>query len=259
MRKYLAKCLLPLVVALAALPADAQPNVERRYLVEVIIFKNTGPDSSDGELWDQGFVLPPTTPDGLAEPPAPDYVYDAPAGAAELPRLPEQPVIHGKELVHMIDILSKLESSQRYEVLVRHAWTQPMRDKSNAIPVPVGLNPALTADAAMLYAPPTPVAGTVKMFEQRLLFIEADVTARMATALANDPGSLVSPVDIEYRIKETRRVKLNEVHYFDHPYFGLLVRVSRAEPVELQPQPPLTDEAAPGASTQVPPAAAPPN
>jgi hypothetical protein len=53
-------------------------------------------------------------------------------------------------------------------------------------------------------------------------------------------GSL--PVDVEipglepaptpesrYRINERRRVRFNEQHYFDHPRFGLLLRVERSE------------------------------
>ena len=42
----------------------------------------------------------------------------------------------------------------------------------------------------------------------------------------------VSPV----RIKEQRQVKLREIHYFDHPLFGVLVQVTPyviAEPTEL--------------------------
>ena len=29
------------------------------------------------------------------------------------------------------------------------------------------------------------------------------------------------------RLRESRRMKLNELHYFDHPLFGLFMRVSR--------------------------------
>ena len=31
------------------------------------------------------------------------------------------------------------------------------------------------------------------------------------------------------QMKETRRIKLNELHYFDHKLFGVLMRVTRLE------------------------------
>jgi hypothetical protein len=35
-----------------------------------------------------------------------------------------------------------------------------------------------------------------------------------------------SPRSIKYRLNEKRRFKFNETHYFDHPKFGILARVS---------------------------------
>lgn len=47
---------------------------------------------------------------------------------------------------------------------------------------------------------------------------------------------LFTNIDLDYkgfRLKENRRLKLNEKHFFDHPKFGLLMQVSRLEaPVE---------------------------
>ena len=43
---------------------------------------------------------------------------------------------------------------------------------------------------------------------------------------------LFTNIDIDYkgfRLKENRRLKLNEQHFFDHPKFGLLMQVSRLE------------------------------
>jgi hypothetical protein len=267
MRNYVRICFLYLLAASLCLPANASPDTERRYLVEVVIFKNLGPDSSDGELWEKSFALPPEapTPGNATAFPGPGGaipLIEMPADTGDSPGIPGQPIIDQPNLVHMVHVLAKLESSGRYEVLIRRAWTQPMRDRSNAIPVPMGINPALTAnlETAMVYPPPAPVTGSVKMYEQRLLFIEVDVAARIPTAMASDPGSLVNPVDFEYRITETRRVRLNEVHYFDHPYFGVLVRVSRVEPGQSKGQAsPVTDGAAPVVRTQDPPTSGPPN
>ena len=43
---------------------------------------------------------------------------------------------------------------------------------------------------------------------------------------------LFANLDIDFkglRLKEKRRLKLNEKHYFDHPKFGILLQVSRLE------------------------------
>ncbi len=43
---------------------------------------------------------------------------------------------------------------------------------------------------------------------------------------------LFTNIDLDYkgfRLKENRRLKLNEKHFFDHPKFGLLMQVSRLE------------------------------
>ncbi|MEX2354106.1 MAG: CsiV family protein [Gammaproteobacteria bacterium] len=36
------------------------------------------------------------------------------------------------------------------------------------------------------------------------------------------------------RLQETRRIRLNELHYFDHPMFGIILQVSRFEPGEAE-------------------------
>jgi len=46
---------------------------------------------------------------------------------------------------------------------------------------------------------------------------------------------LFTNIDLDYkgfRMREKRRLKLNEKHYFDHPKFGLLLQVSRLEEQE---------------------------
>lgn len=40
----------------------------------------------------------------------------------------------------------------------------------------------------------------------------------------------------DYKLEEERRIRLNEVHYFDHPAFGILVKVERYEAQEFRPE-----------------------
>lgn len=87
-----------------------------------------------------------------------------------------------------------------------------------------------------------PLEGWLRVFENRLLFVEADIVAQVTPTNRQPRVPVYStreqaqehagwePAPESFRIQERRRVKLNELHYFDHPFFGLLVRVSRAEP-----------------------------
>ena len=46
--------------------------------------------------------------------------------------------------------------------------------------------------------------------------------------LRSSEESLSSGFDkTEIKLKETRKIKLNEIHYFDHPMFGVVLQVSR--------------------------------
>ena len=61
--------------------------------------------------------------------------------------------------------------------------------------------------------------GYIKVYADQLLFTNIDLDYK------------------GYRMKEKRRLKLNEKHFFDHPKFGLLMQVSRL------PEPELLEEA----------------
>ncbi len=50
------------------------------------------------------------------------------------------------------------------------------------------------------------------------------------SGLMADFAAVVGPQFQNYRLSETRRLRRDEVHYFDHPKFGLIARVSAYEP-----------------------------
>lgn len=46
--------------------------------------------------------------------------------------------------------------------------------------------------------------------------------------LRSSEESFISELDkTEIKLKETRKIKLNEIHYFDHPMFGVVLQISR--------------------------------
>jgi hypothetical protein len=73
----------------------------------------------------------------------------------------------------------------------------------------------------------------------RFLHITLDLTYQGSSAAAPPPGAGDGleeiPLAPQYRMRATRSARSNELHYFDHPVFGVLVRVT--------PVPTATDDA----------------
>ncbi len=77
------------------------------------------------------------------------------------------------------------------------------------------------------------VDGAIRIRSGFYLHVDVDLTYFNALPAEN---RLVRSVDelqqdpfakLPIRLKETRKIKLNEIHYFDHPMFGLIIQVSR--------------------------------
>ena len=199
-------------------------TTEKQYRVEVIVFNYHGPISANGEIWHRvsPFEFSPESYRVTSLPEEEDSI--------ELTNEPNNP-IQFTELNALLPYLSKLHSDSRYEVATYSAWTQPLYEKNES--VRVELVPPIDADSINEVSPfrePT-ATGSVQIFENRLLFVDIDIQNNFDSGLvdySNPSSASDSPTGI-HRIKEKRRVKLNEIHYFDHPFFGALVRVSREE------------------------------
>lgn len=107
-------------------------------------------------------------------------------------------------------IRNLLDQDGRYRVLAHQHWQQTIDAKTVAKPVPV-----LATNTAEL-------EGTIRFFMSRHLHLDVDLLFRDVTA---ESGNIV------YRLSEQRKLKSQETHYFDHPRFGVLVRIM---PLELE-------------------------
>jgi len=249
--RLLAVCLTSALLSFS-IPAHAQS--QKLYLVELIAIEQSGPDTAGGEIWDKFSVVNSDRPvaDNKTMPAAAPVI----SPDAEGPKWPEY-----AELVHLSEALTALQNNPRFPVLAHMAWIQPITDKRDAIIVPVpaplsaapgtpgqdgagafpaasvppGAEPATgvpgsTPPDAYNPAPIGPrLRGTVRIYENQLVFAEVDLQfSSLPTTVRVPEGAVLSRPQV-YRISEKRRIKLNEVHYFDHPYFGALIRVSRTE------------------------------
>jgi hypothetical protein len=197
-KKYWIQALGLIFMVSSMMSVTAQMDNEKMYLIEVIVFENTGPDSADNELFGRGFEMDLDEPTPTSDPQI------------------EEPALSFVQTGTLEKIIADLHDSARYNLLKQLAWIQSAISKNDAPVVSIGDQSTLS--------------GQVRFYARTLLFIELEL--RFNQPLKNIPNTTVpyssrfyqTPV---YTIKETRRLKLNEIHYFDHPRFGALVKVSR--------------------------------
>lgn len=95
--------------------------------------------------------------------------------------------------------------SHNYPVLAHVSWNQAAQPQSAALPrIISGLDAA--GDS---------LTGDIKFFDRHYLFIDVELQL-------TDPETRQ-----RYTIKEKRRVRPDEMHYFDHPKFGVILYLKR--------------------------------
>ena len=181
-------------------------NQPAMYDVEVVVFRNRSPQAS-GEQWPQRSAETDRGPgDGFLSKPVD-------TGIEELTR--DQRSLQA--------IADSLQRSGAYDVLVHTIWRQAGLDRTLAQPyrVPHGLERAGYQ-----------LEGTIRLVRERFLHLDIDLVLSkpQAAYLPGQAGATTGPV---YELKETRRVRSGERHYFDHPYLGVIANVVPYEPPEL--------------------------
>jgi hypothetical protein len=223
----------------------AEPALQR-YEVEVIVFAHRDFDQTEERfeqapngfgttatlretpVFDETTFAPPAIPQTpLVEPPL------DPAAAARAEALQIRPL--RPEELKLGTEYRKLRAISAYQPLVHVGWVQPGLPEADSTPIDLGafgiINPR----------------GTVRVHLTRFLHITLDLTYQATGAAAagtttatgggsaaNAGSSLRPPADgldeivlaPQYRLTATRNVRSNELHYFDHPAFGVLVRVT---------------------------------
>jgi hypothetical protein len=229
--------------------ADAPPP--DWFEVELIVFRHTGPDQSVTESW----------PDAPGRPAVDTALDMEPTGVEPIPfmALPTDKSRLAKEW-------DALRRSARFKPLAYYAWVQPPFDRTSApalrIASPAPPPPAPGTANAEPPAPPfgatlnvplptvptlpplrTPLDGTATLGLQRYLYLTLDLVL-LPEPLPPDLAARPEGTTFGgFRLTETRRMRSKELHYFDHPVFGVVALVT--------PRP------APGAAAAKPPARAP--
>ena len=221
-------------LSLLCLPVLAE--AQAWYQVEVIIFDRLTPDAG-GEQWrDTPFILPDDPVDPRAG--------EAPAGTmAPAPYRLLPPARH-----RLGGIYNVLRSAAEYRPLLHLSWQQPAATGRRARhvrlrhPAPAGATAPATEEpmfVEQLIRPRPEIDGAIRI--RGGFYLHADIDLSRFRVIP--PANTIPPAAPVYEtagpeatqktrleLKETRKIKLNEIHYFDHPMYGVILQVSRLNP-----------------------------
>lgn len=255
------------VLVAAGLPASAQATW---YTIELIAFQRLSEEGLYVENWPSDPGLPAVA--GTVELSVPSALSldedDAALGFS------------GAYAFHLLDAselqlraaATRLKRSKGYRPILHIAWRQPGFTRSKALAVHIHSNlpnpyysePApepevaltdaipITSIPAQRAGPPPMLDGTLRLSRARYLHVAADLVHHRAhatpMALGQSGAVLDDPLAPQvaelFRLQESRRMRSREIHYFDHPMFGLLVLVTPYQPAEPAPEEETAEEAA---------------
>lgn len=241
------------LVLLMVLLASAEMASAQWYQVEVIVFEQVNPGLDDEDWYKDPGLIPLI---GTVKPvypvtPAPVQQAEQPPGQQSLvkPRIPY--AILPEEKYKLQTVYQSLRQSSEYRPLYHIAWQQPGYDGNRARALHLqeydsGSLFELTMPATLVTDPlpaefyePVKLLldGTVRIRSSSLLYVDLDmvlfrpvfnsVTSLNLPILADPPGTLVEKPPQYVRLTESRRIRLNDLQYFDHPRFGVIMQVSR--------------------------------
>lgn len=196
-----------IVAATLALPqAKSQPfpveeTETERYIVEVLVFRHT---DAPAEIGEPGAV--PATAgdhgqpevDSVAAEPEPELIYEP---------LPAEEFM-------LAAVEERMAASSEYEPLLHVGWIQES--------FPVAHAPVFRVDET--YAGRPDLAGSIKFSRGRYPHLELNLDYRPEALAYEHPGWE------GYQLREYRRMRDEEDHYFDNAHFGAIARVTPWEP-----------------------------
>lgn len=261
--------------------SDKELREARWYQVELIVFAHANPAASEHWTTVAGVKLPPT----LIELGASSGTTPRPAKAAtpatRLPALPAAFEPLADKDLQLKDVLARLQSSRQHEPLAHVGWRQPTFERDISQPVllydDMGTSlpePAGADDAATGAFNPRMI-GTVELSVARFLHLKTNLVYRTMTPqhqIERVPDSLLwfdntyptlRPLQgpaYELRswqalrgheMTESRRIRSGEMHYFDHPFFGVVALIT---PIDIAKETTKEPAKEPAKETPKPPA-----
>jgi len=234
MKLHVTSLATALIATVCAGPAFAQPAAAPTppvplYQVEIIVFAHRDFDAGEERFPQQLAPLRADPSDSLLE--VPPYVEPSPplAGDQAVTALPElvPPVddplafrLLAPDQLQLNTEYRKLTNVSAYRTLLHAGWVQPGLPEDEAKPVDLSLFGV------------TNPRGNVRVYLSRFLHVSLDISYDDVAAA---PAATVEPLGNElrevafaprYRLATERQTRSGELHYFDHPAFGVLVKIT---------------------------------
>ena len=210
---------------------------ESWYQVEVIIFDRINPDLSEERWGDEEPVIRPDMTELY-----PNYKMNT--DQRLIPYM-----IMGKKNNRMDGVYRVLKLSSEYRPLTHLSWQQPATKRRQSRHVHImenGRKKELSerSEQESIIEPEfiedfmknkKIIDGSIRIRSNFYLHVDLDLyyfknlPSDNLTYEKEDEFSNKNLAKLIVRLKESRKIKLNEIHYFDNPMYGVILQVSRLE------------------------------
>lgn len=190
---------LPALILLMLFPFSV--TAARLYQVEVLVFSHDDPALSGGEDW--------SVPEAVPNYSTAVELVDGDESGSGFQALPAT-------ALNLAAVYQRLRASASYRPVIHKSWIQAGYGANSVRRVYLtnrSEQQDSTIDSDLLaHEDSLVIEGTVGLQGGRLLHLGANFTYRDA--------------EISTNLRQFRQIKLKEIHYFDHPLFGVLVQVT---------------------------------
>jgi len=243
-------------VNMAAMAKETQEEAPLDwYDVEVIVFRHHDLEALSHEKWKRDPGTPDIRDARELLPPLPENLSKVHSDKLKQPLAFLQ---LRDDQYRLNDKLEELQQAEGYEPLIHIAWRQQGLGPDDAVAVHIhgGVHGGIKAEAATegedgaaakgpdaaedgtvaaetdeeqagdagVEGPPAPyIDGTIKLIRKRFLHVDADFLYR--APYIEDPANRLTREQWPqaFRLTESRRMRSRELHYLDHPMFGILI------------------------------------
>jgi hypothetical protein len=135
-------------------------------------------------------------------------------------KTPPQTRVLDQDALELSSAVARLNRLNAYTVLAHGGWIQEGLSEEEATPIEIWILDSLNP------------MGTIKLHLSRFLHLTIALDFYAEEALPRKTADSLENITLipAHEIRATRRARSGELHYFDHPAFGLLVSVKPAPP-----------------------------